>query len=298
MAFDDLDQDWSLIQSFLAVAETGSLSAAARLLSRSQPTLGRHIKTLERALSATLFDRHPKGLSLTAAGAELLPLARQMRETMSEIAIRTAGRDSRLAGTVRVTSSVFVAHYVLPGILARIRQAEPQIQIDLVPSDDSENLLFRQADLAVRMYEPEQLDIVCQHVCDTEIAAFAAHSYIERAGWPETAEDLRQHDLIGYDRSDLMLRTMADLGISGDREMFAIRCDNQSAYWELVRAGCGVGFSQAIVGRNDPSVTELHLGIDVPALPVWLAAHQAMRQTPRIRKVWDMLFDELRSMMA
>lgn len=288
--------DWSLIQSFLAVAEAGSLSAAARRLARSQPTLGRQVQELERQLEAKLFDRHPRGLRPSATGAALLPHARAMHDAMNAIALTAAGQADRLEGTVRITASVFAAHYLLPPILARLRAAEPAIQLELVASDTSENLLFRQADIAVRMYRPTQLDVVARHVTSLRLGIFAARTYLERAGRPRNAEDILNHDLVGYDSNDLILRAMRDKGWPVTRERFAIRCDNQAAYWELVRAGCGIGFSQAGVADGDPLVEELDFGIRIDPLPVWLAAHQAMRQTPRIRRVWDLLVEGLQRM--
>lgn len=281
--------DWSLIQSFLAVAETGSLSAAARQLNRSQPTLGRHIQSLERDLGCQLFDRHPRGLRLSDSGSQLLPMAREMYAQMNAIALSVAGQSQQLSGTVRIAASIFASHYVLPPILAHIRQQEPTIELELVPSDSSENLLFRAADIAVRMYRPSQLDIITRHVCDLPLGVFAAHSYLDRRGTPETIDQLLQHDLVGYDSNDLILRTTRSLGWTINQNDFATRCDNQATYWELVRAGCGIGFSQTGVGRADPLVQELHLGLEIPPLQVWLSAHQAMRQTPRISRVWTLL---------
>lgn len=283
------DQDWSLIQSFLAVAETGSLSAAARQLARSQPTLGRQIQTLEQNLGAQLFDRHPRGLALSEIGAQLLPHARQMQTSMGAIALTAAGQSQQMAGSVRITGSVFISHYVLPQVLAQIRQLEPAIHIDLIPTDDAENLLFREADIAVRMFRPQQLDLIARHLGDIRLGAFAATSYLDRAGRPTTQEALLSHDLIGYDSNDLIVRTMAQMGWPVTREDFAVRCDSQSAYWELLRAGCGIGFSQIRVGQTDPLVEQLDLDLEIPALPVWLTAHEAMRHTPRIHRVWTLL---------
>jgi DNA-binding transcriptional LysR family regulator len=291
-------QDWSLIQSFLAVAETGSLSAAARTLGRSQPTLGRQIQTLEQTLDAQLFDRHARGLKLSETGSDLLPLARQMHRAMNEIALTAAGQSQQLEGSVRITASVLTSHYILPSIFATIREAEPAIQLDLIPSDTTENLLFREADIAIRMYRPTQLDVVTRHIADIEMGVFAAHSYLERKGHPQNATDMLSHDMVGYDSNDLIVHTMRDMGWPITRESFAVRCDNQATYWELVRMGCGIGFSQTGVGRADPLVEELDFGIEIPNLPVWLTAHQAMRQTPRIRRVWDLLADGLGQHLA
>jgi DNA-binding transcriptional LysR family regulator len=286
-------ENWSLVQKFLAVAETGSLSAAARRMGCSQPTLGRQIRSLESALGVILFNRHARGFALTDAGAELVPMARQMQEAMQAITFTAAGQAQQLEGTVRITASIFASHMLLPPILAHIRTAEPAIQLDLIPSDTTENLLFREADIAVRMYRPTQLDLVTRHVTDLELGVFAARSYLERKGRPQSAEELLNFDLIGYDRNDLILRTMSEMGWAARHEDFAVRCDNQATYWELLRAGCGIGFSQVGAARADPLVEQLDLDIDLPALPIWLTAHQAMRQTPRLRRVWDLLAEGL-----
>ena len=281
--------DWSLIQAFLAVAETGSLSAAARRLGRSQPTLGRQIQALEHSLSAHLFERHARGLNLSPTGEDLLPMAQDMRVAMETLTLTAAGQTQAIEGTVRMTASVFASHYVLPPVLARIRAEEPSISIVLVPSDTAENLLFREADIAVRMYRPTQMDIVARQITSFEMGIFAARSYLARAGRPDKLEHLLNHDLIGFETNDLIVRSMRDMGWPINHDDFAVRTDNQSAYWELVRAGCGIGFSQRTVGRSDPLVEELDFGIEIPPLEVWLAAHQAMRRTPRIRRVWDIL---------
>lgn len=285
--------DWTLIQSFVAVAEHGSLSGAARALGRSQPTLGRQIQALEASLGVSLFDRHARGLSLSDTGSRLLPLAQQMNDAMQALTLTAAGQSKDLSGTVRLTASVFMSHHVLPDILARIRQTEPQIQLELVPTDATENLLYREADIAIRMYRPRQLDVVAQRVGSIELGAYAAHGYLERKGHPAKIEDLFEHDIVGYDANDLIIQTMQHMGYSVSRSQFPVRCDNQSAYWQLVRAGCGIGFCQASVAEADPTVAQLDLDLRIPPLEVWLAAPQAMHQTPRIRRVWDLLAAEL-----
>jgi len=286
--------DWSLIQSFLAVAETGSLSAAAQQLHRSQPTLGRHIQNLEADLNQHLFDRHPRGLKLSEAGTALMPMAREMQHQMYQLSLLAAGQSQDLAGTVRITASIFAAQYILPDILADIRRQEPKIELELVPTDASENLAFRAADIAVRMYRPTQMDVITQHVTDLPLGIFAAKSYLNRHDRPATPEDLWTHDLVGYDSNDLILQTMQAMGWPATRRSFAIRCDNQAAYWQLVRAGCGIGFCQTGVAGADPDVEELHLDVEIPALPVWLTAHSAMRETPRIKRVWSLLANGLK----
>ena len=281
--------DWTLYRSFLTVAETGSLSAAARALGLSQPTLGRHVAELEAALQVTLFTRALRGFDLTDAGAAMLPAARAMRDAAAALSMVAAGREGSLRGTVRLTASRVVSHHLLPAILADLRANEPGIEIELVPSDSTENLLFREADIALRMYRPTQLDVVTRHVADLPTAVYAARTLLDRHGRPQNAEELLQMDFVGFDRYDLILRMMAALGVPRKREDFALRCDDQVVYWALVRAGCGVGATQCVIGDADPLVERCAPFIPLPTLPVWLTAPEALRQNPRVRRVMDHL---------
>lgn len=288
--------DWTLTRSFLAVAETGSLSGAARQLHLSQPTLGRHIAEMEAQLGLTLFARQPRGLVPTEAAEALLPHARAMRDAAAHLALAAAGRDADLRGTVRVTASRIVAYHLLPPMLARLRADHPGIEIELVPSDATENLHFREADIALRMYRPTQENVVTRHLTDLATGLYASHAQIARQGSPQSAEDLLAMDFVGFDRSDLILRMMAQMGIKRRREDFPIRCDDQLVYWQMVRAGLGVGGMQCLIGDADPSVIRVAPFVPMPALPVWLTAPEALRQTPRIRAVLDHLAQSFRAL--
>lgn len=281
--------DWALVRAFLIVAETGSLSAAARRLGASQPTLGRQIRQMETALGQTLFNRQPKGLALTENGRALMPGAQKMQTAMHEIALTAAGQETGLAGPVRITASESVSLYILPPILAKLRAEAPGISVDIVPSDSTENLLFREADIALRMYRPKQLELVGRHLGDIRLGIFASRAYLDRAGRPETVRDLFDHPIIGYDRNEEIIRELQARGFPATREWFAFRCDSHTVNWELVRAGCGIGFGQAGVAGADPEIEEIPIDVNLPVLPVWLATHQALRHSPRIALVWDAL---------
>lgn len=285
--------DWSLVQAFLAVAEGGSLSAAARALDRSQPTLGRQIRALETQLGAELFHRQPRGLDLTETGTALLAPAQAMRAAAGAMALAAAGREQRLEGSVRITASVAVSVFHLPAILTAIRQAEPRIALELVPSDRTSNLMYREADIAIRMYRPTQPDLVTRHLGDTAIGAFAARAYVARRGLPRGLADLAGHDFIGQDRETQLIDGMRALGLPATRDSFVLRCDDVAVTWQLIRAGAGIGFIQRSLGQRDPALAEVDLGVPLPVLPVWLTAHEAMRRTPRIRRVWDLLAQAL-----
>lgn len=286
---ENLSLDWSLLRSFLAVADTGSLSAAARETGQSQPTLGRHFRTLESQAGGPLFERHARGLRPTALGQALRPGAEAMRDGARQVALAAAGRDDRDAGPVRVTASIFVSVHLLPPIIAACRTRFPEIVIDLVASDQSENLLFHEADIALRMYRPEQLDMITRHLGELGLGIYATPAYLARAGTPEGFSDILDHDLIGYDRDDRLIRGFRAAGLEVTRDSFVIRTDDQVAYWELVCAGAGIGIGQRAVAECDPRVIRILPDAPVPSLPVWLTAHESLRHTPRVARVWDAL---------
>lgn len=298
MSYPLTPADWSLVQAFLMVAEEGSLSAAARKFGASQPTLGRQIKTLEQQLNAGLFKRQARGLELTETGAALVAPARAMRDAMGQIALTAAGQSAQIEGTVRITASVMTSLHHLPDIIAKIRDAEPAIAIELVPSDDSRNLLYREADIAVRMYRPTQLELVTQHIGDIELSLCASKSYLAKRGSLNGVQDVPKHDFVGYDTSTVLIDGFNAAGVAVTRDFFKVRCDDHATYWNLVRAGCGIGFSQASIVRDDPAVETLDPGFPLPVLPIWLTAHEAMRQTPRVRRVWDMLAEGLKPLVS
>jgi DNA-binding transcriptional LysR family regulator len=282
----------------LAVAEHGSLSAAARALHASQPTLGRQIRAIEEQLGVELFHRTDRGFALTELGESLLPSAQAMRRAVHDIELGAAGKGESIEGPVRITSSIVLATFHLPRIVAELRREEPLIAIELVPSDESTNLHFREADIAVRMYRPTQLDLVTQHLGDLRLGVFASKLYAERRGLPVTAADLLEHDVIGFDRDTSILDGFRAGGLPVDRNFFKVRCDDQVAYWELVRAGCGIGFGQRSIAARDPALVEVPLELGLPRLELWLTAHEAVRSAPRVRRIWDRLARGLRELAA
>jgi DNA-binding transcriptional LysR family regulator len=288
------DLDWNLIRSFVGVAETGSLSAAARKLAASQPTLGRHIAELEQALGVVLFRRGRMGYELTEQGAALLDRARTVGEAANAFARLATGATEQVAGTVRVAASEVVSAYVLPPMVARLRQQERGIEVEIVASNQVENLLRRDADIAVRMVAPAQQDLIARKIADLPLTACAAKIYLDRCGRPETPDDLLAHDLIGYDRATDLIQGFAALGVSIDRHAFGFRTDNQIVFWEAIRAGNGIGFAQRVLAERDPLVEAILPELVLPSLPMWLAMHRDVRTSARVRRVADFLFAELK----
>lgn len=290
--------DWSLIRSVLAVADTGSLSAAARSTGQSQPTLGRQIKLAEDALGAAIFTRHARGLRLSTFGQSLMPAMRAMEDSARALSLTAAGQDHGGAGTVRVTASEIVSAYLLPPIIAGLRAQHPEITIELVPTDTTENLLFHEADIAIRMYRPTQLEMITRHLGDLPIGIYAADSYVARRGTPSGPHDMADHDWLGYDRDDRIILGMRAMGFDITRDFFSFRCDNQVTYWQHLLAGAGLGIGQQAVARQYTNLTQVLPDLDLPKLPVWLTAHETLRHVPRVARVWDTLADGLKPRLS
>lgn len=288
--------DWNLIKTFLAVAETGTLLAAAEALRLSQPTVGRHIDELEAATGLTLFIRGRRGMALTEAGLSLLDDARGMAKEADHFLLRASGRTSEATGPVRITASDIVATYLLPPIIVALKDAEPGIDIELVPSNTVANLLARDADIAIRMTRPIQNDLIAVKVNDLAMGTYAHERYLAKMGVPETVQDLAGHRLVGYDRDMLILNGMKALGIEGDRSLFTFRTDDQVAYWELVKAGAGVGFGARWLARQTPELRRILPDLNIPPLPMWLASHQELRTSLKIRRVMDFLREAISAM--
>src|SRR3954469_23849216 len=292
------EPDWALWRSFAAVVAEGSLSAAARRIGYSQPTLGRHIETLEQQLGVTLFDRTLQGLKPTETALRLYQSVSAAEEKLAEATLVAEGSTGALEGTVRITASTIVAHYILPAILRPIRQEFPAIALELVPSDSVENLLLRESDIAVRMFRPTQLELIAKKIGELALVATAHQSYLGARGTPLGSEDLLKHDLIGCVRSDLLISAARAMGFDLRRQNCVLRTDSQAGAWEMMKAGLGVGFAQLGMVRDTHGMRELLPMITPPPLEVWLTTHRELFLSPRIRAIYDRLATALSAYVA
>jgi DNA-binding transcriptional LysR family regulator len=285
--------DWALMRSFLAVMDAGSLQAAARALTMSQPTVGRHIAALERELGVPLFERTGRGLVPTQAARSIVEPARGMASGADAVARALAGASGAVAGSVRVTASEVVATYLLPELLVALRAEEPGIEVEIVASNALSDLLRREADIAIRMVRPAQGSLVARRLGDVKVGAYASTDYLRRRGTPRTAEDLVGHDLIGLDRDDTIVRGFRAAGRTIERRRFALRTDDHVVAWRLLCAGGGIGFAAGYLAAREPRVQQVVPDLAIPPLPMWLAVHREIRSAPRIRRVYDFLASTL-----
>ncbi len=281
--------DWTLVRSFLAALDHGSLLAAARAIHVSQPTIGRHISELESQLDVVLFERTGRGLLPTHMAERLADSARAMEAGANQLLRSASAETKNVSGTVRITASQTVACVVLPSVLAQMRLVLPDIQVEVLASDTVSNLLRREADIALRMARPDQSSLVAKRIGEVTVCACAHNDYLRRRGIPKQLEDLLNHELIGDDQNDQIIRGFAAFGYPVSKELFAFRTDDSMTYWRAVQAGLGIGFVADFMSRTDNQVVPLLPMMKIPPLPIWLTVHREIRTSQRIRAVYDFL---------
>lgn len=287
------EPSWDLYRTFLAVLEAQSLSGAARRLGLTQPTVSRHIDMLEAALGYDLFLRSQRGLAATEAALQLRPYAEAMASTSAALIRAATGHRDRVSGTVRVSCSEVFGVEHLPPVLAGLRAAYPELEIELVLTNAVEDLLRREADVAVRMTEPVQGALVARHLGAVPLGLHAHRSYLERRGTPRSLADLADHDVIGFDEETPALRTLLRSFPQFSRSAFALRASSDLAQLAMIRAGCGIGACQVPVARRSPELVHLlreEFAID---LGMWVVMHEDMKTSPRCRAVFDALVKAL-----
>ncbi|TAK88768.1 MAG: LysR family transcriptional regulator [Aquabacterium sp.] len=285
--------DWNLYRSFLAVMHEGSLSAAARALGMTQPSVGRHIAALEAALKVTLFTRGPDGLKPTATALEMQASAQAMASAAQHAQRVASGNQHEERGTVRITASQMMGGEVLPEILARYQAQHPLLTIELVLNNKMNDLLQLEADIAVRMERPTQQALIAKRLGRVDIGLYAHQRYVQARGLPRTMAELAQHAMLGPDQDTFVTRLAAQHGIPLSREMFSFRCDNDLALLAALRAGLGIGGSQIGIARRDPALMPVLADQLTFSLDMWLLTHGDLRSNKRVMKLYRFLTQEL-----
>ncbi len=285
--------DWNRARAFLVTAEEGSLSAAARALGMAQPTLGRQVGALEEELSVVLFERVGRGLTLTPSGLELLDHVRAMGDAANRVSLSAAGQSQSIEGTVCIAASETYAAILLPPIIAKLRRAEPGIDIEIVTSNKASDLRRREADIAIRNFRPTEPDLVAKKIRDVPARLYAAPAYLERIGNPKVPYDLRHADFISIDNSGMFLKGLNALGLNLAQRNFPIFTENYLVMWELVKHGLGIGVLDGNIGDAEPLVRRALPDLGPLMFPIWLVAHREVNTSRRIRVVFDLLAEEL-----
>ncbi|SFR43929.1 transcriptional regulator [Marinobacter gudaonensis] len=292
MNWQSVNFDWNRARAFLVTAEEGSLSAAAKALGVSQPTLGRQVAALEVELSTALFERSGRGLELTQAGLDLLDYVRAMGEAASSLSLAATGRSTSIEGDIAITASEITAAWILPPILVKLRTRYPGIRISLVASNEASDLRRQAADIAIRNFRPTEPDLIARKVGEFSATHYATPDVV--ATLPSPIPDaLSEGPFIGFlSNNQAYVAALAHRGITLSDHNFVARTDSHLVHWQLVKAGIGIGMMPVELGDAEPGVQRLYAD-RVFGGDVWLVAHRELRMNLRLRLVFDFLATEL-----
>lgn len=256
---------------------------------------------LESALGLVLFTRSQTGLQPTDAAVALQGHAQAMENTASMIERSAASFSTRTAGlrgVVRVSASEIIGTEVLPPLIAQIKEAYPQVTIELVLSNRIQDLLNREADIAVRMTTPVQEQLIARRMGSIEIGLHAAPSYLARHAAPESMEALFTHTLVGFDKTTPFILQALKHYPQLHRELFTVRTDSDVAQLNLIRAGAGIGICQVQLADFPVQLQRLLPDFFAFHLDTWLVMHEDLRHSKACKTVFDILAEGLRAYIA
>jgi DNA-binding transcriptional LysR family regulator len=288
--------DWDDARFFLAIARAGSVSGAGRSLRVQQSTVSRRLAGLEECLEARLFERTPDGYVLTSAGEALRARAERMEEEALSAERELLGRESRIAGVVRLTTPEAFGNGFMAPLVARLRLEQPEILLELVAANAKLSLTKREADLAIRSGRPQQALLVMRRLGELADALYASREYLERRGRPSGA-DLGDHDYIDYDDGYAGQTEMAWLRELARNGRCTLRVTGTHGMFGAVQAGLGVGALPCWLGDATPGLERV-LPAERFAADLWLVLHRDLRHVARIRVVAEFLARELRAAAA
>ena len=285
--------DWNRARAFLVTAEAGSLSAAARALGMTQPTLGRQVSALEKELEVALFERVGRGLTLTASGLELLEHVRPMGEAARHVSLVASGQSREIEGLITITASEVISAFLLPPVLSQLRREHPGIEVKVVASNAVRDLRRREADIAVRSGRPSDPSLIATRLRDTPARLYATPGYLKAVGNPSSKADLSRAHFIGFSDDDRFLKHLNATGFELTTANFPLHTENHMVLWELVKNGLGIGAIIDEVGDAEPLVQRVLPSLAPIPVPAWLVTHREVHTSRRVRVVFDVLVDHL-----
>jgi DNA-binding transcriptional LysR family regulator len=285
--------DWNQLKAFLETAETGSLSAAARKLGLTQPTLSRQVAAIEQRMGVTLFERVGKSMVLTPTGMDLLEHARAMGAAADALSLAATGRSQAVGGVVSVSASDVVAAVLLPPLVKQLREREPGIAVEVIPSNALSDLLRREADIAVRHVKPEQPELIARFIREATAHFYASEAWVKTHGHPRSAEDAAHLPFVGSDRQGRYLTYLRAHGLNLSEANFSCYADHTVTHWALVQQGLGIGAMMEEIARDMPGLVRVLDDLPPIRFPVWLVTHRELRTSRRIRVVFEALAEGL-----
>jgi DNA-binding transcriptional LysR family regulator len=289
MNWSKLGFDWNQARALVAVADLGSLSAAGKALGLTQPTVGRQIAALEAALGLVLVERSGRALVLTDTGRQVADAARSMAEAGLRLSLVASGQAQAVSGSVSISATDMYAHYILPEILRHLHAIAPGLEVEVIASNEISDLSRREADIAIRHVRPVDGDLIGRLLRETTAYLYAARSYLDIHGRPQTVEDLAGQSFVAFGDKSEVVRYLRMYGIDATDRDIGFSSSNGTVAWEGVRKGLGYGFMAVDFIPFAPEVEAVLPEIIHVRFPLWLVTHRELHTSPRIRLVFDVL---------
>lgn len=293
MEWKSVKFDWNRARAFLVTAEEGSLSAAARALGMTQPTLGRQVSALEEELGVVLFERAGLGLILTPNGLELVEHVRAMGEAASRVSLAASGQSDNIEGNICISASEVYSVFLLPPIILKLRKLEPKIKVEIIATNQTSDLRRREADIAIRNFRPTQPELIAKKIRDDSAILYATSAYLDSIGKPTTPDKLSRADFISFDSTGMLMNGLNERGLNLTKENFPLVSENYLVHWELVKQGLGIGIMPENIGDAEPLVQRVLPEFEPMTFPIWLTTHRELNTSRRVRMVFDFLATEL-----
>jgi len=289
-------EDWNEPQLVLAVHRASSLTGAAKALDIDHSTAFRRLNALEARLGVRLFERLPGGAyQATSAGERMAAAAERMEDEALAIGRDIAGRDHRLSGRLRVTSSETLAYRKLTSHLARFRQTHPGIVVELVVDNRVLNLSRREADIALRPMRPKEGDLWGRKLADVAWTIYGAIACLEESGGAlSSADDLGRHALIGWEETAVGIMAADWLNRTAPDDAFVYRTNSLVNQFTAAKAGIGLALLPCYLGDEDSDLVRALPG-PVPGLAgeLWIVTHADLKRTARVRAFFDIVGEGL-----
>jgi DNA-binding transcriptional LysR family regulator len=289
--------DWDKLRIFHAVAEAGSLTHAGETLHLSQSAVSRQIRALEESLDTTLFRRHARGLILTEQGELLHEATRSMARRLDATAARIRDSEDEIFGDLRVTTTMGFGTLWLAPRLPRLFERYPNLKLELMLEERILDLPMREADVAIRMKEPSQADLIRRRLMEVHIRLYASPDYIARHGMPAAPEDLAAHRLITQSPQSHQVRAGADFvqPFLQSHPSTALTVNNYFGILQAVLHGIGVGSLPDYVTHDFPHLVQVLPGSQSAPIPVYLAYVEELRHSKRVCAFRDFVLEEITS---
>jgi DNA-binding transcriptional LysR family regulator len=285
--------DWDDLRVFLAVAQAGSFTEAARLLGTVQTTVGRRVDKLEHRLGSKLFLRHRSGVKLTSSGMTLAEHALRIREMTNQIERRLLGEDGSMAGTIRLTITDGLAAYWLVPHLKEFHKAHPSLRLEIAATGSFIDLASGKADIAIRYERPTDVSIVCRKLGQVPFALYGSATYLKQYGAPRTVDDISRHKIV--ENTNHQFNAAFAEWYSLLRQHPSILSANSSAtVLSAVRSGLGLALMPQHFKRASPDLVQLDVPIQ-PISDVWLLCHRDMTKIARIRATLDFIVKQFKT---